>query len=383
MWKHGFLTLFCLGWLATGYNERDPWEGDDDSAGSPGDDDTGDDDSSEADDDTISDDDTGDDDTGAGAGIEYAYMAVHLDPDTPPADPSTGAVNETRASTYYPSMVELVELADVHGHELTLMFTPQWAVHTTSVACQVPADGDWDGQYEYLGVEYGTCLSLVQAFEANGHEIALHHHPLDAPAGWDGFTDAETWAADRDGDGVDETYFADGGGPSGPDPWYLGDLAAMMDLVNAIGAGGSVVSATTEEYPPGFLYQAAGGPAAYTDATSPGDLVSQPCAAEWDGLWVWQFRMRLYTSESTQNTVRLDELPDAMVDFEGSGEGPWTLGLVTHAKNVADTGAPQYSALFEDLATLGLTLETVVSAMGQYATTATDPAQADPTLLCP
>jgi len=340
-----------------------------------GDDDTGDDDSA--------DDDTGDDDTVAMQGIEYAYMAVHLDPGNTPVDPVTGLPHANRPLAHLPDLTDLVVAADVGGHELTLMFTIQWAHHVLDLACTVPEDGDLDDEYEYQGTEYADCLSLIRAFEANGHEIAMHHHPQGVPAAWDGITDLESWTADRDFDGQDETYFADGGGPNGADPYYLGTTEFMMTFVDSIPTSGAATSGTTEEWPPGLTFSAAGGPEDYVDASNPGDLVSQPCAADHDGHWVWQVRMRTYTSTLIQDQVTASELPDALVDFAGHPDAPWLVGFVTHAINVDETGIGQYEALFAQLSAAGLTLQGLRDVMDHYAETAGDPSAADASLHCP
>jgi len=386
-WMTGLLAASLAVWGCSGTDDDDIADDDvatdDDTADGDADDDTGDDDTT-ADDDTA-DDDSGnaDDDTAATQGIEYAYMAIHLDPGSTPVDPVTGLPHAGRPLLYLPDLADLVTVADVDGHKLTLMFTVQWAHHVLDPACTVPEDGDLDDQYEYVGAEYADCLSLIQAFEAQGHEIAMHHHPMGVPAAWDGITDQESWTADRDFDGVDETYFADGSGPNGPDPNYLGTTALQMTYVDSIPATGAATSGTTEEWPAGLTFSAAGGPEDYVDGSNPGDLVSQPCAAEHDGHWVWQVRMRSYTSTAIQDEVTGSELPDAFDDFENHPDAPWTLGFVTHAINVDETGIAQYEALFAQLATAGVTMQRLRDVMDPYAYTAGNPAAADAALLCP
>ncbi len=324
-----------------------------------------------------------DDDDTTPPPVPHAYMAIHLDPGSPAVDLFSGEISHARAEEALPWLAALVLAADVDGHRLTLMFTAQWASYVQHPDCVVPDDGDGDEQYEYLGAEYEDCLDLIRAYEAAGHEIAMHHHPITAPATWDGYTDLESWEADRDHDGTDEVYFADGGGPNGPDPLHLGDIAEMMSLIDGVPASGQVHTATSEEYPPDVQISAAGGPAEYTDLADPGDLVSEPCATSIEGHGVWQVRMRTFTNDLAQDIVMIDELPVAFADLAAAPDGPYTLGFVTHAINVQETGVPQYEALFAQLAAEGVILDGLQDVVDSYAITAGDPDQASPDDLCP
>ncbi len=298
-------------------------------------------------------------------GVAYAFMAVHLDPGSFPKQGGDPAVD--RPQTCWPTLVELIAAADTGGHKLTLMFTAQWGYYLDQPPCPVPDDGDFDGTYEYQGAEYGTCKTLVHAFEAHGHAIAFHHHPFDAPASWDGFTN----------DPSKTTH-----------PDYLGTVAqakAYVDPLSATGAAG-VVSATTEEFPlgGGFIrFTSARGPTPYVDATDRGDLASRPCGWGEDGHPVWRLRMRSYTSSGVYSLVRDTELPQAVQDLSGTGGEPWTVGLVTHAINVYDNTMVPYEALFTKLQTLGLTLEKLETVEGYYAWTSGDPASPLPANECP
>ena len=118
------------------------------------------------------------------AGLRHGFFAVHLDPGSTPGLPD-GTPNPARPMAHLDELTALVEAADVHGHALTLMFTAQWASHVVSPACQVPSA---PGAYLYNGAELTDCLSLIRAFEAQGHEIAFHHHPTSAPNSWDGYS---------------------------------------------------------------------------------------------------------------------------------------------------------------------------------------------------
>ena len=308
---------------------------------------------------------TSGDDTAAGEGTSddtgfYAFMAVHLDPGTP-AVGIDGPAHE-RAERYFPTLAELVETADEDNHELTIMFSAQWASYVSDPACAVPDDGDSDGGYAYGGSERDSCLALVRAWEANGHELAMHHHSEDAPATWDGFS-------------------------NGPDrPRRLGDLGDRMNYVNAIPQSGSVISGTSEEFPAGgggFRFTAARGPTPYENADERGDLASVPCAWSEDSHDVWRFRMRSFTNLGVQGTVTNEELPAALADLESSPNGPYTLGFVTHAKNVDDTRLSNYADLFSALSGTGIRLERLQDVGGYYGWTDDDPANAGAEHQCP
>ncbi len=316
-----------------------------------------------------------------GSGVTTSYMVVHLEPGGTPIVPATGEVSFSHPELHWETLLQLVEQADVYGHKLTLMFTPQWSAYVASPECRVPDDGD--GTHTYRGRAYDGCDVLLLAMEAHGHEIALHHHKLTAPSTWDGHTDETSWEADR-GAGT-RTYFADGSGPAGPDPWFLGDVAAMYDAVDALTAmgGDTVTSATTEELPPQIRYTAGGGGSEpYVDETEPGGLVCQPCVEQYGDVWTWDFRMRKFSTIGIQRVVLESELDNALTDHAVVG-GDWTMGFVTHAGNVMDTDPANYAALFEMLSLAGIKMQGLESVAGRYEYTATDPALADPSLLCP
>jgi hypothetical protein len=319
-----------------------------------------------------------DSDTDADAdpgGVSLAYMAVHLDP-AAAVDPISGDINTTRPEAYFDDLVDLVLAAEEHGHALTLMLTAQWAAWITDEGSLIDE--------EYRGASYTSPLELLRAFEAQGHELAIHHHPLTAPSSWDGFTDEDEWTGDRDGDGTEETYFADGGGPNGVDPWYHGDMEAFMARLSPIPAegGGALVGGTTEEWPEGFSWSASGGPADYIGRDEPGDLVSRPCAAQHGERWLWQLRMRSFTNTGDQILVMNKELPAALSAFEGDPQR-WATGTVTHAKNVDETGIAQYESLFQQLADAGLRMARLQDVMGSFPHTRDDPSGAGEDLLCP
>ena len=292
----------------------------------------------------------------------HAFMAVHLDPGKPAVVDGSPATE--RASTYLPTLQELIEASEPRGHRLTLMFTAQWAFYLSSESCVLPDDGDDDGAYLYAGQEHETCLSLVRAWEQAGHELAAHHHPQWAPATWDGFSNEP-----------------EAGGPD-----CLGDIDALMSYLAPLPQGGlsSFVSATTEEFPtnPILRYTAGRGPTPYVDDQERGDLASRPCAWTGDGHPVWRLRMRSFTTPAVRQTVLSDELPRAIGDLNGASPAPYTLGFVTHAKDV-DGALPDYLKLFADLADAGIQMETVKEVASRYPYTAGSPTAAVPVHRCP
>ncbi|MGC6494533.1 MAG: hypothetical protein ACON5B_16985 [Myxococcota bacterium] len=294
----------------------------------------------------------------------HAIFVVHLEPGAVPVDTLKGGPSLQRPALYWPALLDLVALADAYGHKLTLMLTPQWARYILGGTCTMPTEAR-DATAGTAGDMSATCLDAVREMEAHGHEIAVHHHPVTAPAGWDGFTDEATWQADRDGDGLDEVYFSDGGGPHGADPWYLGNLDALMGWIEPVPADGRLWTATTEEFHPSLSYSMAGGPVPWSSGNAWGDLVSTPCVQSYPQQHVWELRMRLFTTPSVQRAVLDDELPGALAWGAAEAERAHAVALVTHAKNVADGGLDAYEELFSTLAVHGLVARSVEEVMGQ------------------
>ena len=313
------------------------------------------------------------DDTDPGAeSDEVAHRAVfvvHLEPGAVPVEPATSLPSTVRAEQYLEDLVDLIVLADHADHQLTIMLSPQWAAHIASEDCVVPAAAD---ALTSSSADFDSCLALAHGIEARGHELALHHHPLSGGSTWDGYTAEEVWTADRDGDGTDETYFADGGGPSGPDPWYLGTVDAMVEAVAGITSSGIIRTATTEEFHPMLTFSMAGGPSAYSSLESPGDLVGEPCATAYGDHWVWELRMRLFTSATAQASLLSTELPAALDDLTSEAPAPKALGFVTHAINVDETGLSGYEELFSQLTANGMDLEPVSEVMARFSSTDAD-----------
>jgi hypothetical protein len=291
-------------------------------------------------------------------GIRYGYLAVHLDPGGSSTAPGTSEPNPSRGIEYFANLVALVEAADIGKHKLTLMFTAQWAAHVLSPTCELPGAVD-SSLYTYRDTEVVTCLELVRAFESYGHEVSFHHHPKGVKASWDGFTND----------------------PPPHPPGYLGSVDDLMAWGAQIPVGGidTVRSGTLEEDPAlhSIRFTGARGPTPYIGAEDLGDLVSQPCAWLENGNAVWRFRMRTYTkgfadirAEAAAAYTDLREVP-----------GPWTIGFVTHAKDV-DGALGEYETLFSWLSESEIQLEGLSSVAARYDWTANTP-RADGPRACP
>jgi len=92
-------------------------------------------------------------DGGNSNNIPYSFFSVHCEEDTNP-------------TTYYPYLKELVNTADSYSIPLTIMFNPSWI--------------------NYI-LEDQSKIDEIHSWQANGHEIALHHHGP-SHGGWNGYS---------------------------------------------------------------------------------------------------------------------------------------------------------------------------------------------------
>ena len=283
-------------------------------------------------------------------GLQYGFFAIHLDPGTNPGD--NGVPSADRPIEYLGALTRLVEKADQYDHKLTLMFTPQWAYHVASENCLLPIhDSLPPGSYSYRNELLDSCLSLFRAFEAWGHEIAIHHHPKDAPNSWDGYSDNTDHMTDED---------------------YLGTTNDLLDIVAEIPTGGisSIRSGTLEEYPTNaynLKFMSARGPTAYVNPEERGDLASTPCVWSGDGPFVWRLRMRALELDS------ILELQSAHVQLSDS-EVTYTAGFVTHAKDTDGLSSALSDALFAEISARGITFEGLSTVASHYPYTDLDAA---------
>lgn len=113
----------------------------------------------------------------------HYFIAIHCEPKSERAIPDN-----------YLILQEMVAYADEYNMKLTIMFTPQWA--------------------DYI-VADSTRLDEVQAWMANGHEVAAHHHSI-FHGSWDGYTDFSQEEVEAEGNNY---------------RWYLGTLNDYMDAL--------------------------------------------------------------------------------------------------------------------------------------------------------
>ena len=204
--------------------------------------------------------------------LDSAFIAVHMEVGGTPKDLDYQEGN-------WPVLIELVELANKYDHKLTLQFNPQWA--------------------SYI-LEEQSRLSLLRAWELDGHEIALHHHGP-SHGDWNGYTN------------VDEKK---------DDPRYIGTISEMMTLMKQLPASGLILNGgiTNEDtdWPEGIIYDTNGG-------RSKNDLLSKPETVNFSGYDVMQLTYRV----ATKNGADLTEIEKGY----NSAKPGEIMGLVFHAYN--------------------------------------------------
>jgi len=232
------------------------------------------------------------------SGPRAAFLAIHTD------------LGGDDMAAEWDMLDELVARAASWGFRLTLEFRPEWAAY----AEQDPSR-----------------LAQVRAWEAAGHEIALHHHGLSHPE-WDGYTDAPG-----------HTH----------DPRYRGTMADALALVAGLSANGSITTAgmtdeTTDWIAPLRLTTGGAGKAG-------GALLSVPTAVSYRGIAVTEVLNRGYAMDKGP-TASLDEIRQAIV----SASPDEVLGIVTHPYDFGRDPAA-FDDLFATLAAAGVRLTTVRS----------------------
>lgn len=226
-------------------------------------------------------------------------------------EPGADAKSTLYAEQYWPALVQLVAAADDDGHRLNLLLNPQWATY-------ILADN--------------TRLALLRAWEANGHEIGLHHHGPHMGA-WDGYTDQ--------GD-----FFND--------PEFIGKIKNMMDLMKRLPASGTIRVAGIPdidadlEYPAGILYDVDGGWNGVID------LVSSPSKISWNNHVMTHLSHARYGKSTVGINVSLEEIEQA-IDSVSEGE---IIGIVFHSFEYADN--PEiFNILFAFLSAQGVQTKTI------------------------
>jgi hypothetical protein len=221
--------------------------------------------------------------------LNTAFVVIHLEPGE---DATTTAYPEQ----YWPTLVSLVEKANEYNIKLTLLFNPQW------------------GTYILQDPEK---LELLRFWEANGHEIGVHHHGPSYGKNWDGYTNQQQYKSD---------------------PEYLGDMDDFMNLMNQLPASGKVLTggiAAEEDkpydWPEGIIYS--------TEGVSFEDLINQPAEIEVNNHKATQLTHAAYYAVGKQD-VTLKQIASAT---ESSSSGD-VMGIVFHERNYG-----QHKKEIEDL----------------------------------
>ncbi|MCR4369475.1 MAG: hypothetical protein NUV67_06235 [archaeon] len=231
---------------------------------------------------------------------KIAFIAVHME-----AGPIVPYVRDN-----WPVLEELVELADSKGFKLTLQFNPQWGV--------------------YILDDPGR-LALLRSWEANGHEIALHHHGL-SHNNWNGYTNEPG----REND-----------------PRYKGTITEMMAIMNRLPADGQMITGSVTDadtdWPRGMLYNTSGG-------ARQQDLLSSPRKAVWNGSEVTIIQHRMY-AVGTADAAPLSEIEEAYQNMDGQ-----IMGIVFHVHDYGERGG-KIEELFDSLGSNGIEVKSVKSVL--------------------
>ncbi|RME32853.1 MAG: hypothetical protein D6794_12230 [Deltaproteobacteria bacterium] len=242
-------------------------------------------------------------------GPAAAFIAVHLE-----VPPTAGAVARRWAS-----LENLVALADRYQVKLTLQFSWPWA------------------KYVY---ENGL-LDTVHAWEAEGHEIALHHHGPTHKF-FDGYTNAPDAVRT---DGWYATKFG-----------YLGDMDALMAFMSPLSQRGITSAGMSDEesdWPAGVLYFATDS----GDAPSKDDLLSRPVETTHNGFPVVEiYNAGFEIAHLGPAAVNLDDVKAALQ----SAAADEYLGLVLNDESFQQDFSLM-EPLFQLLQDAGLPVETVSS----------------------
>jgi len=221
----------------------------------------------------------------------------------------------------WPNLEKFMALADRYGHKITLQFSPQWA------------------DYVYQN----GLLETIQAWEANGHEIALHHHGPTHDF-FDGYTNDS--ASVRE-----EGYFSG--------QVYVGDMAALMSFMAPLSSNirSAGMSDEDTDWPEGVWFYATDS----GDTPSKDDLLSTPVVKWHNG----------YPVVEIYNTGYLiSHLGDAAVtlaDIESSLQTATTgqyMGIVFNDETIGED-FEEIEPLFQLLQRYGVQARTVSDLLGK------------------
>ncbi|MBI5002103.1 hypothetical protein HZC31_01845 [Candidatus Woesearchaeota archaeon] len=213
--------------------------------------------------------------------INTAFISIHMEPGSNPSTTDYPALHWT-------DLVNLVALADEYNVKLSLVFNPQWATYI---------------------LDDEEKLTLLRSWEANGHEIGLHHHGPHH-GGWNGYTDQEEY----------KDYLK-----------YIGTVEEMMNLVNQLPVSGQVLVAgigaeedVDYDWPEDIIYETDGG------ADPEGDILSNPTTNTYNDHSVISLRHAQY---------QVGKMSLTLEQIESYLQEPQTeeyMGIVFHEKNYAE-----------------------------------------------
>jgi len=242
------------------------------------------------------------------------FIAVHLDPVMEDYEQGTTLQPER----YWNSVVSLVEAADEYDQKLTLMMNPQWGLYI---------------------LENSNRLTLVQRWEKNGHEIAVHYHGPEMGGKWSGYTNQIEYFDDARFQGTAD------------------DLMEIMTQIPELGIINAVCINDTDanyEFPEGVSYSTDGG------IYGVDDLVSEPEEVILNGENVLQVLHAKY-GEGSSSTISLDDIKNA-IETVGADE---VIGIVFHDKAFENNPTP-YIELFEYLDTIDLQTQTISKILDRF-----------------
>ena len=213
--------------------------------------------------------------------INTALISIHMEAGSNPSTTDYPAL-------HWRDLVNLIALADEYNVKLSLVFNPQWATYI---------------------LDDEEKLTLLRSWEANGHEIGLHHHGPHH-GGWNGYTDQEEYKDDLK---------------------YVGTIEDMMNLVNQLPLSGQVLVAgigaeedVDYDWPEGIIYETDGG------ADPEEDILSNPSINTYNGHTVISLRHAQY--QVGKMSLSLEEIESYLQEPETEKY----MGIVFHEKNYAE-----------------------------------------------
>lgn len=237
-----------------------------------------------------------------------AYLIIHFEPSS-----------DSQIDDNWTSLETFIADADAGNHKLTLAFTHHWASNILANSSR---------------------LTQVRVWEANGHELALHHHSRDHPTEWDGYSNQRA-----------------------PNQFqgqiYLGNMSDLMTLMNQLPAGGNIVTAAGDgresDWHPSLLYSAEAG------VKTLADLVSQPQNKTYSGDVVRMVTKAGFKVHFTSYDLNLDHV-GAQINNTSAGD---ILGFVIQNETYSDF-LPELQGLFDLLEGRGMPLRSIGDILANY-----------------